>query len=147
MRISTKGRYGLRALLVLARNFGQGPTLASGIAAQEEVSPKYLHALLNSLRTAGLVRSVRGSGGGYMLARSPNEIRLDEVIIALEGPIELVDCVGSPEICKRSATCPAHKVWTQLSDDLHRGLKRLTLADLAEDRPALARFAQARPSA
>ena len=86
MQISTRGRYGLRAMFELARGFGQDPLLMSTVAERQGLSRKYLHTLLTTLKTAGLVRSVRGAGGGFVLARPPAEIKLSEVITALEGP-------------------------------------------------------------
>ena len=93
IKLSTKGRYGVRAMVDLAKRFGEGPVLVRSIAERQEISGKYLHALLASLKSAKLVRSVRGSGGGYALARAPEEIMLNEILEALEGPFSLVDCV------------------------------------------------------
>ena len=78
MRISTRGRYGLRAMFELARSFGGAPVLMSAVAERQDLSRKYLHALLTTLKSAGLVRSVRGAGGGFLLARPPAEIRISE---------------------------------------------------------------------
>lgn len=130
MKISTKGRYGLRAMVDLSRHFGEGPIMMGSIAARQDLSPKYLHALLASLRAAGLIRSVRGTGGGYMLARAPETIPVRAVITALEGPLELTDCVGSPTICSRSGECLARQVWLEMSQAMNGVLEELTLADL-----------------
>jgi Rrf2 family cysteine metabolism transcriptional repressor len=130
MHISTRGRYGLRAMFELARGFGQTPVLMSTVAERQALSRKYLHALLTSLRTAGLVRSVRGAGGGFVLTRPPAEIRLSEVLHALEGPLSLVGCVADPRACDRASRCPARRVWKQVADAVENVLDNVTLEDL-----------------
>ena len=130
MRISTRGRYGLRAMLELARRFGDAPVLMGTLAETEGLSRKYLHTLLTVLKSAGLVRSFRGVGGGFILARPPSEIRLDEVLHALEGPLCLVDCVVDKEVCDRSNRCTARRVWQDLIDAIENVLANVTLADL-----------------
>jgi len=132
MKVSTKGRYGLRAMMDLARKFGKGPIMMSEIAEQEDLSPKYLHALLASLRASGLIRSVRGAGGGYMLAKSPDKIPIDAIITALEGPLELTDCVSAPDICIRGDECAARRVWLKASEALQSAMGNLTLSDLID---------------
>lgn len=130
MKLSTRSRYGLRAILELARRYGEPAVLMSELAEREELSRKYLHALLTSLRSAGLVRSVRGAGGGFVLTRHPAEIRLKEIVRALEGPLTLVACVENPSRCKRSAGCTARRVWQQLGAAMESMLNSLTLQDL-----------------
>lgn len=132
MRISTRGRYGLRALVELARNFGSGPLLMSQIAEKQDFSRKYLHALLTSLKTAGIVRSARGSGGGYMLGREPSKITLSEVFKVLEGSLSLVDCVEDSKVCSRADSCETRNVWQGLSRKIDRHLSEISLADLAQ---------------
>jgi len=114
----------------LADRFGEGPVLVRAIAERQEISSKYLHALLASLKSARLVRSVRGSGGGYALARAPEEIQLAEILGALEGPFSLVDCVIDDAICGRASSCAAHDVWTTLSEMMEGFLAEITLAEL-----------------
>lgn len=130
LRVSTKGRYGVRAMLELAIGYGDGPILMSTISENQEVSRKYLYALLSSLKAAGLVRSVRGTGGGYVLARNPSEITLGDIIRALEGSLCLVDCVDDESVCDRSAACVAREVWQKLSARIELFLNGMTLADL-----------------
>jgi Rrf2 family transcriptional regulator, cysteine metabolism repressor len=130
MKISTKGCYGLRALVDLAQHQGAGPVLMQAIADRQGVSRKYLHALLSSLRAAGLVRSVRGSGGGYVLARAPGEIGVHDILQALEGNLDVSECARHPGRCERSATCANHDIWAELSRALASWLAGLTLADL-----------------
>jgi len=136
LKLSTKGRYGLRALIDLAAAYGDGPTLVRTVAENQEISGKYLHALLATLKSAGLVRSVRGSGGGYALARDPAEIRLTEVLEALEGPLVLVDCVSDGELCTRSPKCAARDVWSSVSEAITDVLSAITLKDLLERQQA-----------
>lgn len=130
LRVSTKGRYGVRAMLELAVGYGDGPILMSTISENQEVSRKYLYALLSSLKAAGLVRSVRGTGGGYVLARKPSEITLGDIIRALEGSLCLVDCVDDESVCDRSSACVAREVWQKLSTRIEQFLNGMTLADL-----------------
>ena len=131
MQVSTRGRYGLRAMLELARAFGQAPVLMSTVAERQGVSRKYLHTLLTALKAAGLVRSVRGAGGGFILTRPPEEISLSEILRVLEGPLSLVDCVADKRACDRSNHCPARRVWQELADAIKNVLDNVTLGDLA----------------
>jgi Rrf2 family protein len=114
----------------LARGFGQAPVLMSTVAERQGLSRKYLHALLTALKAAGLVRSVRGAGGGFVLTRPPEEIRLSDVLHALEGPLSLVDCVTDKQACDRSNRCPARWVWEELADAIDDVLDNVTLGDL-----------------
>lgn len=130
MRLSTKGCYGLRAMVELGSSYGGGPVLMRTIAEKHGISRKYLHALLTTLRSAGLVRSVRGAGGGYVLARSPSLIRLSEVVQTLEGPLTLAECVQNEGACARAARCVGRDLWLEMSLALERVLGSITLADL-----------------
>ncbi len=130
VQISTRGRYGLRAMFELARGFGRAPVQMSTVAERQGLSRKYLHALLTALKAASLVRSVRGSGGGFVLARPPAEIKLSEVLRALEGPLSLVDCVADKRACDRSNHCPARRVWQELAGAVENVLDNVTLQDL-----------------
>jgi Rrf2 family transcriptional regulator, cysteine metabolism repressor len=130
IRLSTKGRYGVRAMIELAEKFGQGPVLVRSIAEHQEISTKYLHALLAALKAAKLVRSVRGSGGGYALVRPPAEIRLDEILQALEGPLSIVDCVLDSSVCDRACHCAARDTWAEVSHAIESTLAGITLEDL-----------------
>ena len=131
LKLSTKGRYGLRAMIDLARHHGEGPVLVRSIAERQEVSSKYLHALLASLKAAKLVRSVRGSGGGYTLARPDQDIHVIQILEALEGPIAVVDCVADAEVCNRAETCATRDLWTDLSRAFEDTLTGLTLEELS----------------
>jgi Rrf2 family protein len=115
----------------LARGFGPDPVLMSTVAERQGLSRKYLHALLTALKAAGLVRSVRGVGGGFVLTRPPEEIKLSEVLHALEGPLSLVECVGDKRACERSNRCPTRRVWRDLAGAIENVLENVTLGDLA----------------
>jgi Rrf2 family cysteine metabolism transcriptional repressor len=130
MKMSTRGRYGLRAMLELARCYGDAPVLMGTLAEREEISRKYLHTLLTGLRSAGLVNSIRGARGGFVLARHPSEIKLSEILHSLEGPLSLVDCVGDKKSCGRAGHCAARGVWQELSEAIAGVLNSVTLHDL-----------------
>jgi len=130
LKLSTRGCYGLRAMLELALHYGGKPVLMRSIAENQGISRKYLHALLTSLKSAGFVRSVRGSGGGYLLAKAPANIRVDDVVQALEGSLSITDCVEDPKVCHRSSRCVTHELWQELSQAVARLLSAVTLEDL-----------------
>ena len=130
MKLTTRGRYGLRAMLELARCYDEPPVLMSTLAKRERLSRKYLHALLAALKSAGLVRSVRGAGGGFTLSRRPSEIHLGEILRAVEGPLSLVECVSCAAACDRAQDCTARYVWQQLSGVIEHALRGITLGKL-----------------
>jgi Rrf2 family transcriptional regulator, cysteine metabolism repressor len=132
IKLSTKGRYGVRAMVDLAAHHDQGPVFVRTIAVRQEISAKYLHALLASLKGAKLVRSVRGSSGGYTLARAPQEITLSEIIEALEGPFAISDCVQDGSVCERASRCAVRDVWQELSELLESAMAAITLGDLLQ---------------
>ncbi len=131
MKLSTKVRYGVRAMVDLAVHQGERPVLVKAIAERQTLSKKYLESLLASLKTAGLLRSVRGAKGGYLLARAPEDITIEAVTTALDGPIALADCIDNPEICGRARDCPTRELWRELTDALRARLRSVTLAELA----------------
>ncbi len=138
MRVTTKGRYGMRAMLELAMHGNhEEPVLMGDIADRLGVSRKYLHALLTTLKAAGLVHSVRGSGGGYRLARDAREINLAEILVALEGCDALVSCVGNGATCRRRNNCIARGLWQGLSNAVQSYLAGINLQDLAEGKANL----------
>jgi len=131
---STKGEYGVRLMVQLARRFGTGPASLTEMAADEDLPRAYLEQLVMSLRDAGLVASTRGAHGGYELTRSPGDIRMGEVLRALEGPIAPMICAtDDPEhatICDRSARCTVNVLWVRVRDAVTGALDAMTLADL-----------------
>jgi len=132
MKLSTKTRYGTRAILDLAEHYGEGPIFVKDIARRQGISKKYLDHIIAALKTAGLVKSFRGAHGGYVLAKDPSSIKLSEVIQALEGPLAPVDCVDDPSICPRSPYCIAIEVWASIKGAIFNVLDSLTLQDLVE---------------
>lgn len=125
MKISTKGRYGLTLMIELARNFGEGPISLKSIAEQKELSNHYLEQLATPLRNAGLIRSVRGPYGGYVLAKEPSEITSGDVIRVLEGPITVVESMENEEAAQQA-------LWAQIRDAIRNVLDTTTLKDLLE---------------
>jgi Rrf2 family transcriptional regulator, cysteine metabolism repressor len=117
-------------MLNLARHQESGPLFMQAIAEKEGISRKYLHALLTLLRTAGLVRSVRGAGGGYVLARPPGQISLGEILRVLEGSLSMADCVKDGTVCSHSESCIGIEIWREMSQTLEKLLNSITLQDL-----------------
>ena len=130
MKLSTRSRYGLRAMIELAQSYGGEPVLMSAIADNQAISSKYLHALLTALKSAGLVRSLRGSNGGYALTREPSSIRVGEVVRVLEGSLSVVDCVEDEHLCGRADLCVTRDIWQAMSRAVEGALDRFTLSDL-----------------
>ncbi|MGM7635720.1 cysteine metabolism transcriptional regulator CymR [Bacillus sp. Hm123] len=125
MRISTKGRYGLTIMIELAKRHGDGPTSLRVIAEVHNLSEHYLEQLIAPLRNSGLVRSIRGAYGGYVLGREPESITAGDVIRVLEGPISLVEGIEDEEPAKR-------ELWIRISDAIKNVLENTTLDDLAK---------------
>lgn len=136
LKLSTKARYALRAMVELACREGNGPVQLREIAKAQAVSPKYLEQLTMSLRNAGLVNSERGPNGGYWLAKPAYRITALDVVSAAEGPVTLLDCVGQASACQRSAGCAARRLWTRVSAAISDTLEQVTLADLREEQMA-----------
>lgn len=132
MRLSTKGRYGARAMLDLALNSGKGPVLLREIAKRQEVSEKYLEHSITTLRKAGLVRSIRGARGGYVLAKLPSQIRLSEIMEVLEGSMAPVECVDDPQVCQRAQLCVTRDIWAKMKEAIDNILESITLQDMVE---------------
>ena len=132
MKLSTRTRYGLRAIIDLAENGREAPLQIKTIARGQEISVKYLEQLMTILRSAGFVRSVRGSKGGYMLAKSPNQIKLSDVFDCLEGHVTTVECVEDTHFCERAEDCVARQVWAQVQLAIKNVLQSITLQDLVD---------------
>lgn len=130
MKLTTKTRYGTRAILTLALSYGKEPVFLGDIAKKERLSVKYLQHIFHLLRNAGIVRSARGVHGGFALARSPSQIKLSEVIRVLEGPLSLVDCVERESACSFSAACATRELWRIVGDSMVSVLDKMTLEDL-----------------
>jgi Rrf2 family protein len=132
MKLSTKGRYGLRALLDLALHQDEGLVPLKDIARRQEFSLPYLEHLVTPLIAAGLVKSTRGARGGVLLLKPPSEVKLSEVVQILEGSIAPVDCVNNPAVCHRAASCVTRDIWIEMKKAMSRVLDSTTLQDLVE---------------
>jgi Rrf2 family protein len=138
MKISTKGEYGIRALLELTLHQGEGYIQSTEIAEARQIPENYLYQLLITLRKAGLIRSRRGPQGGHMLARPAERITLEEAILALEGPIEPVACVQDDVVadCSFDGECPVRDVWRKITDATREILASTHFQELADTESA-----------
>ncbi|HOM60986.1 MAG TPA: Rrf2 family transcriptional regulator [Anaerohalosphaeraceae bacterium] len=132
MKLSSRTRYGIRAMLELAFEYGKKPLQIKSIADRENISNKYLEQLIAMLKSAGLVRSVRGPRGGYMLAKPPQEISLKDIFVTLEGPITPVDCLKHSEFTPNCTDCATRQIWNEIQDAISNVLSSKTLRDLLE---------------
>ncbi|WP_265444397.1 RrF2 family transcriptional regulator [Acetivibrio straminisolvens] len=135
MRLSTKGRYGLKAMLDLALHNDEGPVALKSIAERQGLSENYLEQLFAALKKAGHVTSVRGAQGGYLLSKSPDNITIGSILRALEGSLAPVDCVveDKPAKCDRFDNCVTKIVWEKIRDSVNEAVDSITLADLVNE--------------
>lgn len=132
--LSTKGRYGLKAMFVLALNEGGGPTTLKYIAKHQNLSEQYLEQLMSQLKKAKLVKSVRGAQGGYLLAKPSEEIRVGDVIRVLEGPLVPSECVMDEDSeCENSDFCVTKEVWEKMKNSINSVMDGITLKDMVKD--------------
>jgi len=134
MKLSSRVRYGLRALVELADIQTDTPVLLETVASRQGISRKYLDAIFARLKAAGLLRSTRGVGGGFVLGKPADSITLAEVYQALEGPIHLADCLSDHQVCARHDDCPTVKVWADMSRIMFDYLNGVTVGDLVRRR-------------
>jgi Rrf2 family protein len=132
MRASAKTRYAMEAMVDMAVQAGAGPLVLRDIARRQSISPNYLEQIFMQLRAAGLVRSVRGAGGGFVLARSPSDIKMADVAAVFEGPIDLIGCAGDAGTCSRSVACAVRQVWVEVGECMKKALDSVTLQDVAD---------------
>ena len=132
MKLSTRTRYGIRAILELAENYGNGPLQLRIIARDQRVSVKYLEQLMAMLKSAGIVRSVRGSKGGYILAKSPEQIKVSDCFECLEGSVITTECVEDTSYCERTNDCIARQLWTEVQNSVMGVLQSMTLQNLVD---------------
>jgi Rrf2 family protein len=134
MKISTKGEYGIRAMIELAHRYGEGYVQSNEIARVRDIPENYLYQLLITMRKAGLIRSRRGPQGGHMLARSPERISLAETVIALEGPVAPVSCVQDDIVqdCPFGERCAVRDVWVRIAEATRHILDTTSIADLVQ---------------
>lgn len=132
MKLSTRTRYGIRAILELAENYGKGPLRLKTIARHQELSVKYLEQLMAILKSAGIIRSIRGSKGGYILAKPANQIKLSDCFNCLEGPVITTECVDNNSFCPRTSDCVARELWTEVQNAIMSVLQSVTLQNLVD---------------
>jgi Rrf2 family protein len=132
MKLSTRARYGTRALLDIALNASDKPIQLREIAKRQEISVMYLEHLITPLISAGILRTTRGVRGGVQLAKTPHDIRLSDVIQILEGSMAPVECVDDPKYCPRSSTCITREVWSDMKKAINGVLESITLQELVE---------------
>ena len=132
MKLSTRARYGSRALIELAMVYPRKTVTAGEVAHRQRISVKYLEQIMSTLKSAGLIHSVRGMRGGYALNRPPEEITLLEVIDILDGSTAPVACVDAPDSCPMNPVCPTWETWVEVKEAIDRVLSSTTLRDLVE---------------
>jgi Rrf2 family protein len=132
IKLSTKGRYGTRLMVNLARHYtnGQEAIILKHVSEEEGISIRYLEQIIIPLKIAKLVKSIRGAGGGYTLARKPSEIKLCDILHALEGTCSLVECVEDESFCDKVATCGTHEIWKAATELLKGYFDRITLEEV-----------------
>ncbi len=130
LRLSTKGQYGVRAMFEIARSYNSGPVTIKEISEKQDVSVAYLEQILNQLRKSGIIRSVRGPGGGYVLSRKPDDVSIGEILKELEGPVAITSCLDPKEGCMRVDGCVTHLLWKSLGENIEAFLNKMTLNDL-----------------
>jgi Rrf2 family protein len=132
MKLSTKGKYGVRAVFEIARHYGKGPISIKEIVERQGISISYLEQILYRLGKAGLIDSVRGPAGGYLLARKPSDLTIGDIIRTLEGPIALSHCLepGEAGDCYQADDCVARMVWTKVGAKIEEALDSITFSDL-----------------
>lgn len=132
MRLSTKMRYGTRALAELASAYPHGSLPVKELARRQHLSTKYLEQIMGALKAGGLTSAVRGVNGGHELTQAPSEIKLSDVFRALEGPLMLTECTDHPEKCRLSGDCPTLPLWREITVAIQSVLENTTLQDLLD---------------
>lgn len=135
-KISTKGKYGIKAMADLALHYGKGVVSTASLAQMQGVSEAYLEQLMSLLKKEGLVESTRGKGGGYMLSREPESINIGDILFALEGNTSVADCVGrcsDSSSCSNTASCITRPLWLKLQSSIDEVLNKTTLADVLNE--------------
>lgn len=135
MKLSTRGRYGLKLMYELGKFYGNGPIALRTVAEKQNLSENYLEQLAASLRKSQLINSVRGAQGGYLLARTPEDITVGEILRSLEGDLSPVDCLmeESDFQCSKENSCPTKPVWTKIRDSINNTVDSITLLDMLQD--------------
>ncbi|MBM3699769.1 MAG: Rrf2 family transcriptional regulator [Actinobacteria bacterium] len=137
MKLSTRSRYGTRLVLELALKFESGPVFLKDICKAQNLSFKYLSQIIILLKTAGIVKAMRGAYGGYCLAKKPEEIKLSEIVGALEGTLNIIDCIKNPEACKKYSNCASRFYWEEINNNICKSLEEITVKNILEKHRAL----------
>lgn len=132
MKLSTKGRYGIKAMVDLAIHYGMDPVSIKSISERQKISEYYLEQLFSPLRRANLIKSIRGAQGGYVLNRKPEEITVYEVMEVLEGPIEISNCIDDKS-CNNIDCCATRLLWAKIKNSIDSVTKSTTLKDIVDD--------------
>jgi Rrf2 family cysteine metabolism transcriptional repressor len=130
VKISTKARYGTRAIIDIGEHFGKRPVSLRKLAERQCISIKYMEQIVPLLKASGLIRSTRGALGGYVLAKEPGEISLRDILQATEGSWSLVDCLDDDKLCGRARECVTYEIWHDIQTSIYRILDSTTLADM-----------------
>lgn len=133
LRLSTKGQYGVRAMFEIAKGYPKGPVTIKEISERQGVSVSYLEQILNKLRKADIIVSVKGPGGGYVLSRKPSEISISSILRELEGPVALTSCLAPHGTCSRIDICVTQMLWRELGEKIDVFLSNTTLEDLLKE--------------
>lgn len=132
MKLSTKGRYGVKAMVELAINYGEAPVSIKTISQRQNISEYYLEQLFSPLRKANLIKSIRGAQGGYILGKDPKDIKVSDVMYVLEGPIEIADCIEGT-LCNNIDCCATRLLWTKIKNSIDEVMESITLQDIVDD--------------
>lgn len=132
MKLSTKGRYGVKAMVELAINYGNQPISIKTISERQNISEYYLEQLFSPLRKADLIKSIRGAQGGYVLSKDPKEITIAQIISVLEGPIEIASCIEG-DICENEASCATRLLWGKIKKSIDEVMESVSLQDIVDD--------------
>ncbi len=130
MKLSTKSRYGTRAMAEIAKRYQSEPIKRKEITETQFIPDSYLENILVSLKESGLIRTIRGARGGYQLSRSPGEITILQIVESLEGPLRPVPCVDPAYVCKLQSSCVTQSIWEEMYQSMRKVLKQYTLEDL-----------------
>ncbi|AIY82970.1 transcriptional regulator [Clostridium baratii] len=132
MKLSTKGRYGVKAMVDLAINYGEAPVSIKTISKRQNISEYYLEQLFSPLRKAKLIKSIRGAQGGYVLNKEPKDIKVSDIMYVLEGPIEIADCIEDAK-CNNVDCCATRILWRKIKDSIDSVMEGITLEDIVND--------------
>ncbi|MGG7177725.1 RrF2 family transcriptional regulator [Clostridium paraputrificum] len=136
MKLSTKGRYGVKAMVELAINYGDAPVSIKTISGRQNISEYYLEQLFSPLRKAKLITSIRGAQGGYVLSREPKDITVADIMFVLEGPIEVSDCIDGAA-CDKIDCCATRLLWEKIKNSIDHVMESVTLEDIVNDYEAM----------